>query len=472
MNDVSLPVCVDLDQTLTRIDPLHESILSLIRKAPLLLLSFPLWLRRGRATFKQEIASRVQIDAASLPYRSDVLDLVKAASASGRRVILSTRTPRPFADAIAAHLGLFNEVLATEGEKNMQGENKRLALVERFGEKGFDFVGDRSDAAVWRSARKAIVVGSKATAQRVGRVAEVIAIIRPRSGLTRAWIRAMRPHQWAKNALTFLPALLAHRILNPHSLAASLWAFLAFCLCASSVYIVNDLFDLASDRQHPRKRLRPFAAGVLSARSGVIGALLLLVGAVVIANQLDWRFGAVLGGYYALTWAYSLRLKREALLDVMTLAGLYTIRIIAGAAATGIALSFWMLAFSVFMFLSLAMVKRYTELNDLRVQGSQRIHGRGYSADDLPLLMAFGVVSGFSSILVTALYVNSPESLGLYHHHKRIWLICPLMLYWISRVWLLTIRREMHDDPLVFALRDRVSLLILATLGAIVLISI
>jgi 4-hydroxybenzoate polyprenyltransferase len=286
------------------------------------------------------------------------------------------------------------------------------------------------------------------------------------------WLKAMRLHQWAKNGLIFLPPLLAHQILTPNALLASLLAFFSFGLCASSVYLINDLFDLISDRHHPRKRERPFAAGTLSARGGLLVAAALLTASAIIAACITWKFCLVLVVYYVVTWSYSLRLKRMALLDVMALAGLYTMRIVAGAAATAIPLSFWLLAFSVFMFLSLALVKRYTELYEGVQAGKHRVHGRGYSADDLPLLLSFGTASGYCTVVVMALYINSTDSQVLYHHHKPLWLSCPLLLYWISRVWMLTTRGEMHDDPVVFALRDRISLLVLGLLGASVMVAI
>jgi 4-hydroxybenzoate polyprenyltransferase len=286
------------------------------------------------------------------------------------------------------------------------------------------------------------------------------------------WLKAMRLHQWIKNVLIFLPALLAHQILRPAVLVECVLAFIAFGACASSVYLFNDLLDLSSDRQHPRKFKRPFASGRLSASRGVVVGMVLFCFSAALALYVGWKFAAVLGGYYVLTWAYSLRLKRAALVDVMTLAGLYTVRIIAGAAATAIPVSFWLLAFSVFIFLSLGIVKRYTELDDARKANKMSSHGRGYSAADLPLLMALGVSAGYCTILVVALYINSNDSLALYHHNKPLWLVCPLLLFWISRIWLLTTRGQMHDDPVVFALRDRVSLVVVGLLGLIVLISI
>jgi 4-hydroxybenzoate polyprenyltransferase/phosphoserine phosphatase len=469
----AVPLCIDLDGTLTPVDTLHESLLNLVRRSPVLLLRLPLLLSKGKAAFKQAVAEGSSVEVAALPLRADLVEWMREQRASGRRVILVTASDRRLAQAVADTTGLFDEVMASDGSVNLVGERKRAALVARFGEKGFDYAGNETrDLAIWRSAREAIVVGNATLAAaaaeltRVGRVFPVGALP------LRLWVKAARLHQWAKNALIFMPALLAHSIFKSDVIVSSALAFVAFGLCASSVYVVNDLLDLDSDRRHPRKRKRPFASGALSARSGIVFALVLLAAAVAIALATGWQFCLVLAGYYALTWAYSVRLKRAAIVDVMTLAGLYTIRIIAGAAATGIAASFWLLALSIFAFMSLGVVKRYTELYDADKAGTVGGHGRGYSAADLPLLLSLGTAAGFSAVVVMALYINSTDSQVLYAHKRALWLVCPLMLYWISRVWLLTSRGQMPDDPVVFALRDRISLVTFALIGAIVLLAI
>jgi 4-hydroxybenzoate polyprenyltransferase len=287
----------------------------------------------------------------------------------------------------------------------------------------------------------------------------------------RLWIKSFRIHQWAKNALIFLPALLSHKILQPQVLINSALAFLAFSLCASSAYIVNDLLDLTADRRHPRKRSRPFADGSLRARSGFVVSLVLLCVAIILALVVGYRFTAVLCGYYLLTWAYSLRLKHVALLDVMTLAALYTLRIIAGCSATSIPLSFWLLAFSIFVFLSLGISKRYTEIKGAMESGHGAVSDRGYSGDDLPFLLSAGVAAGYCTVVVMAFYINSEDSLMLYLHRKPLWIVCPMLLFWISRIWLLTARGKMPDDPVLFALRDRSSWCVLGIIALIVLVS-
>ena len=292
-------------------------------------------------------------------------------------------------------------------------------------------------------------------------------VVPARSSLSN-WLRAMRIHQWVKNVLVFVPAVISHDILRPDVFVTCVVAFVAYGLCASSVYITNDLFDLQADRAHPRKRFRPFAAGTLSPRSGAVVAAGLIVMAGVLSKMISWEFAAVLGSYYVVTWAYSLRLKQAALVDVMTLAGLYTLRIIAGAAANHIFPSFWLLAFSIFIFLSLGFVKRYSELDAARKAGRMLGNARGYFDGDLSLIVNLGVAAGYSAIVVVALYINSPDSLLLYRHNRLLWLICPLLLYWISRVWLLAVRGFMHDDPIVFAIKDWRSLTVAGLLILIV----
>lgn len=446
MNAPSVPLCIGVDGTLTPANARHERALGALK--------------------------RVAFDAGTLPFRDELLGWLAEERSAGRRVVLVADGDPTLDQQVAAHLGLFDEVARADGSGSA-ADRKRRALVERFGERGFDYAGsDATDLPVWAAARGAIVVGNRKLADRVGGTTQVLrTFATPQANLS-SWIKAMRLHQWVKNALVFLPALLAHRIADPAVLLPAVLAFVAFGCLASSVYLTNDLFDLAADRQHPRKRRRPFAAGLLSVRAGIFASLALLLCALLLTALVNWSFGLVLAAYYLLTWAYSLRLKRIALLDVMTLAGLYTIRIIAGSAATHIELSFWLLAFSVFLFLSLGFVKRYAELYDARKAGKLGGHGRGYGADDLGLIMNLGTASGYSAVVVIALYINSVDSIALYHHHKTMWLICPLMLFWISRVWMLTTRGHMHDDPVVFALRDRVSLLVLGALGLMVLLSI
>lgn len=468
------PLAVDMDGTLVLGDTLHESVLVLLRRNPLYLFVLPLWLAGGKARFKRELARRALPDPADLVYNIPFLDWLR--SQHGRReLVLCTAADAGIASGVAGHLGVFDLVLASDGERNLDGARKAAALVDRYGERGFDYAANGAvDVGIWRHARRAIVVNASASTERAARAAtEVEEVMPAQPAGVRAWLRALRLHQWIKNLLVFVPLLTAHLALDPQAVGRAAMAFLAFGLCASSVYLLNDLLDLPADRAHPRKRARPFAAGQLSLLAGLALAPLLLVAAFTLAGlMLPERFVLALAGYYLLTLLYSLVLKRVEMLDVVVLATLYTARIVAGTFALGIALSFWLLAFSMFLFLSLALVKRYTELEVMREQGRTEAAGRGYRTDDLPMLGALGAAAGYLSVLVLALYINSANSEALYAQPKALWLLCPLLLYWISRVWLLTQRGRMHDDPLLYAMRDPVSLVVLALGLATVLVAV
>lgn len=453
----TVPLCVDLDGTLIRSDLLLESALALVKRNPLYVLMYPLWLLRGRAHLKQEIARRVQLDVRTLPYDARVQELLRAQT--GRPLVLCTASDRQLADAVAAHIGGFNTVMASDGVHNLSGHRKAEELVDRYGERGFDYAGNEArDLAIWKHARNAFVVNArKKLAARAGQVSEIAGVLPREHAGVRVWLNALRVHQWLKNLLVFVPLLAAHLVLHPGASLHALAAFVIFSICASGGYVLNDLLDLDADRKHPRKRERPFAAGKLPLAVGLAVAPALTVVAFIAAYFLAPRFALVLLGYYVLTLAYSLRLKQIAMLDVLVLAALYTLRIIAGAAAIGSGLSFWLLAFSMFLFLSLAILKRYTELGVQRDVGNERVVGRGYAVDDAVLLASLGGASGYLSVLVLALYVDSTASAALYRHPLWLWLLCPLLLYWISRMWIIAHRSAMHDDPVVFAVGDNVS---------------
>ncbi len=463
-----VPLCVDLDGTLLKSDLFHESLLALLRINPFYAFLLPWWLLKGKAALKREIASRVSIDVASLPYDPVVLEWLHAADDRPR--VLCTASDHLLADDVARHLGLFDEVIASNGIVNLRGKRKAEALVQRFGEHGFDYIGNEYiDLLVWKHARKAWVVGATpALEQAAGRVATVAGSVpHNRPGL-RPWIEAARMHQWLKNLLVFLPLVASHRFLEPAAIRDASLAFLAFGLCASGVYLLNDLLDLPSDREHPRKRNRPFASARLPLAQGMLVAPLLTLAGFAVAWQVNPRFTLLLGGYYLTTLAYSLRLKQVVMLDVQLLAALYTMRIIAGAAAISSGLSFWLLSFSMFIFLGLAMLKRYTELSAMLSHGRNRANGRDYEVGDLPLLQALGCGCGLIAVMVLALYINSPESIALYSRPKMLWLLCPLLLYWTSRIWVVAHRGRMTDDPIVFSVKDRTSQVIIAACGLVV----
>lgn len=470
---VPVPLCVDLDGTLIHSDLLVESALALLSRNPFSLFSMLGWLLRGKANLKRQIASRVELDVAHLPYSRDVLTWVREQQAV-RPVILCTASDASLADAVANHVGGFDAVLASDGQRNLSGSQKAQALVERYGERGFDYIGNaRVDLKVWKHARAAVTVESgHSLSQAAARLTTVEKRFElPTAGI-RDWLKALRVHQWIKNALVFLPLLAAHRLFEVDAILATALAFICFSLCASSVYITNDLLDLGSDRQHHRKKHRPFAAGHIPLLAGPVVAIGLLVVSFALATLLREVFVAVLAAYYVLTSAYSVRFKRVVMLDVVVLATLYTSRIMAGTAAIHTKPSFWLLAFSMFLFLSLAMVKRYIELLSAQKAGKINASGRGYDVGDIPLIQSLGAASGYLSVLVLALYIDSPDSRLLYRHAHYLWLLCPILLYWVSRTWAIAHRGIMHDDPVVFAVTDRLSRVLLVVAALVILFAI
>jgi len=459
VTDKEVPLCVDLDGTLVRTDLLIESWFALLKRSALVAFLAPFWLIAGKARLKHEIAQRADLHAQSLPYDRAFLEYLEDQHRQGRQLVLTTASHEKYAKQVAEHLGIFNEVMASNRQINCSGAEKHRLLVKRFGDRGFDYAGNsRADCEIFPHARRSILVnpepGVEQTATRFGNVENVF---HHESGGFVAYVRAMRPHQWIKNLLVFVPLAAAHELGNLVLLGQAVLAFVAFGLCASSVYMLNDLLDLPADRAHARKRHRPFASGAASVKVGVVFIPLLLAAAAGIAAVLPVAFLSMIAVYYISTLGYSLWLKGKLMVDVLVLAGLYTLRIIAGAAAVAIAPSFWLLAFSMFLFLSLAMVKRYSELLDLMGAGKNAAKGRGYEVTDIATVQSLGAAAGYCAVLVLALYINSNDVRVNYAHPDRIWLLCPLLLYWISRMWQRAGRGEMHDDPIVFALKDRIS---------------
>ncbi len=456
----SVPLCVDLDGTVSRTDLFWESLVRLLRRNPFYALLALVWWLRGRAWLKRQVAARIELDVSSLPYHKPFLEYLRAQRAQGRPIFLVTASDFRLAQAVARHLGLFTDVLASEGRVNLRGKAKAARLVERFGARGFDYAGNSAvDLPVWAQAREALVVNASAgLAARAAQCSTVSRVFDSPGSGWRAALRALRPHQWVKNLIVFVPLVTSHNITSPSLVLAAVWAFAALSLCASGVYVLNDLLDVEADRRHPAKLWRPFAAGALPLPVGLAAAPLLLAAGLVLAWDLAPALAGVLGIYLVLTTSYSWRLKQVALLDVFCLAALYTLRLIAGHASTHVAYSSWLLVFSMFIFLSLALLKRFVELDSARQQNRPAIGGRGYVAGDAELVAMLGLVTGCLAVLVLALYVeNSQQATVLYRHPLLLLLICPLLLYWISRAWMLAHRGQVHDDPIVFALKDRTS---------------
>lgn len=464
MNEVDLSVqpretlVVDLDGTLLRSDMLFESFWSAFGRdwrSPFLSVAA---LTGGRAALKRHLAMASAVEAATLPYDPKVIAFVQAWRESGGKTALVTASDRDFAEAIAAHLGIFDEVHGSNGKLNLKGDRKGQFLEERFGTKGFAYMGDaRADLPVWKRAAKAITVNAPAALRRdTERVCENAEHLVTVSRSVTPYIKALRPHQWLKNTLVFLPMLAAHQ-LDGAMFLLSLLAFVCFSLVASSVYVLNDLLDLAADRAHPRKKNRPFASGSIPISHGTWMAGVALILGALLAISIGPEFLLAMVAYYLLTMAYSLNLKRRIVIDICVLAGLYTARIIAGGVATGIPLSVWLLAFSIFFFLSLAAVKRQAELIDSAERGNLKASGRGYHVDDLPIISMIAIGAGYVAVLVMTLYVNSPAVVELYAHPEALWGVCAVLLYWITRTVMVAHRGQMHDDPVVYAAKDRIS---------------
>jgi 4-hydroxybenzoate polyprenyltransferase len=455
-------IAVDLDGTITFTDTLHESVLTLVRNKPFFLFLLPFWLIKGVAYLKLKVAEISLLDVKTLPYNLPLIDWLKVQKTNGKKIILCTAANERVAFAVSEHLGFFDYVIASDANTNLKSTKKRNALEKRFGTKGYDYAGNsNADIEVWAGARHAIVVNaSSAVHQNATQVTSVSHTFSSERVKISDWLRALRVHQWLKNLLLFVPILAAQSFDSIQTFNSLLMAFISFSLCASSVYITNDLLDLESDRQHTRKKHRPFASAKLSILVGISISIILAVLSIALGAIVGKDFLTILVLYIFLTSAYSLMLKSIVLVDCLTLATLYTVRIIAGAAAASLALSFWLLAFSVFIFLSLALVKRYAELLAQEKVGKRIAHGRGYEVSDAPLLQTLGVSSGYISALVMALYLKTDDIILMYTYPSAIWIFLPILLFWVSWVWLKASRGEMHDDPIVFAIKDKTSIFV------------
>ena len=477
----ALPLCVDLDGTLVKSDTLVDTVLVLARQNPAAVLKFPAWVAEGKAAFKRKVSSLAEIDVERLPYNRPLLEYLREEHATGREIWLATGADTLLAERVAAYLRLFAGVLASDGEVNLTGRNKLAAFEQRFPQ-GFCYIGNaRPDIPLLTACVMPMVANPHRAltgALRTARVAPA-RIFADSISPVKAWIKAIRLHQWAKNALIFLPLLLAH-VRTSGPVAAACMAFLSFGFAASATYIINDLLDLEADRHHARKRRRPFAAGDLSPIAGVLTSILFFAVSLALALALPHVLAALspqfpaegpgpfleyLAIYVLVTMAYSLRLKRMALVDVIVLSGLYTIRLLAGSAAAAVPISPWLAAFSIFFFLSLAFVKRFSELEAM-LEGTEApaavaVKGRGYRVSDLEQVRSFGTASGCASVVVFALYIGLNEAArSLYPHYARLWLLVPVLLLWLFRLWLLASRGDLHEDPVVYAITDRRSLLL------------
>ena len=472
-NETEIPLVVDLDGTVIKSDLLYESALLFLKRNPLNIFLIIRWLLCGISVLKIKLAERVKIDIESLPYNQSFLEFLKRESEKGRELILATASAQIYSQKVADHLRIFSKVMATDEKNNLMGSKKLERLVSLYGEKGFDYAGDSStDIVIFPHCRNAhLINASDNTIKKAGRSANLSTVDKkPTVGLVHS-LKAARIYQWTKNLLLFVPLVTSHNILNLKLFIINVLGFFAFSLCASATYIMNDLFDLESDRKHPRKKNRPFASGDLSISKGILMSGILGLSGLLLSFflRLDFLFYIVF--YILLTSLYSFFLKKHVLVDVLTLAGLYTIRIFAGAKLIGVNVSFWLFAFSVFLFFGLALVKRCTELQLIVKSGKMDLSGRDYCSEDLQTLRSMGITGSFISVVVFALYINSTGGLSLYARPELLWAICPALLLWINRLWIKTSRGQMHDDPLIFTLKDNVSRYLLLFIFLVVLIA-
>ena len=467
------PLVVDLDGTLLKSDSLLEGICAVIRRRIWDGFRMPFWLLRGIPYFKEQIFARTDSDIERLPYHQELLEALRQEQNQGRTLILATGAHQDFAKKVADFLGIFTEVYGSHQQINLTGSTKAADLVKRFGEKGFDYVGNsRVDIAVWKHAAAGwIMSDSRAFTKDVQKVLTLEREFKHGPPGIKVYAKAIRVHQWAKNGLIFLPTLLSHRYFDGFNWILCLLAFVSFSAIASSVYLLNDLLDIDADRRHPDNRRRPFAAGDLSILAGLGLAPLLLFFGLGIGLYISMSYFLVVLSYFGLTCLYSLRLKQVVLADVVVLAMLYAWRVLAGGVATETIISQWFLTFSLFFFLSLALLKRCSELILMEQKQGQQNKRRGYLLADLPLLQNFGIASGYLSVLVLALYLNDARVSAQLLHPEALWALCPMLVYWLSRMWLKAYRGKMTTDPLVFALRDRTSYFVVILTGVLWLIA-
>jgi 4-hydroxybenzoate polyprenyltransferase/phosphoserine phosphatase len=473
----NLVIAVDLDGTLIKTDLLVESLCKfLIQRPQSLFILFYWFFMGGKAHLKSKLAEAVEIDPAVLPYNKGLLAWLVEQKKTGIKLVLATASDQRYAQKIANHLGIFQSVFGSKDGINLKSINKRDLLVSVYGEKSFCYVGDsKADLPIWASSKEIYVVGRCAAIEKglhkLGLKSVVFSSEKP--PIFMSFAKSLRPHQWLKNLLIFVPLFLTQEYLNPVAITQAIFAFLLFSFMASSAYVLNDLIDVESDRHHPSKKNRPFAAGDLNLMVGLISFPILLLLSFGLAQIfLPVYFVATLFLYFLITIGYSFWFKKIVLVDVLVLAGLYTIRIVAGATATGLPISLWLLSFSTFFFLSLALMKRFSELQISKSDDSnKKLRGRGYLSVDFEVISTMGIASGYVSVLILGLYFQDVKLVNLYSHSSILWFTCPILLFWISRMWLLTHRGEMFHDPVYFAAKDKCSWYVIAFICAIFFIA-
>ena len=458
---------VDLDGTLIKSDLLFECLVPIIKNYFYAIFLAPFWLLKGKAYLKDKFSDLVSINPEILPYNNNVLEYIRKEKENGSKIILATASNIKLAKSISDYLGIFDDVIASSKEENLKGKNKlnkiKLYIKNNNINKEFSYIGDsEADVKIFNETNIPIVVGNKNVFNKIKSKNDKTTFVDGENDFSlKKFFKMIRTYLWVKNFLIFLPLILAHKFLDVNLLLKALVAFFSFSFLASSVYIINDIMDVESDRIHPSKKNRPIASGAVKISSALKVAFILMPLSFIISIFLGKEFLFVLLTYFITTSCYSFYLKKIMLVDILILSLLYTVRIFAGGVALNIYLSPWLFMFSLFFFFSLACAKRYSELYAVRNNLQDEIKGRGYQAQDLEQIQIFGSSSGYIAILIFALYIQSDISMKLYKTPSFFWALCPIMLYWISRVWLLSHRGQMTQDPIIFALKDKVSYVVL-----------
>lgn len=467
-----IPLVVDLDDTLILTDSLHENIISLVKEKPAIFPRLPFLLKEGKAKFKEYVYKNSSFSVETLPYRMELVNYLRAERDKGREIILATAAYEGIATDVANYLGCFDKVLATNKNNNLRGDNKLRAIQSEVGD-DFVYAGDHNiDLSIWSYAKGAIICGSNTDelSKQVSKLGIPIeALFINEKPTLKIWLKAIRIHQWIKNILIFIPLLMAFQFYEIKQIFQVLIAFFAFSLGASATYILNDLWDLNSDRQHKRKCKRPFAASIISIPSALKASMLLLGSGMLLSLYVSTYFFLIFLLYLIITTVYSLKFKKEVLVDIIILSLLYTIRIIAGGIVSNIFPSYWLITFSILIFLSLATIKRCGELVSMSKEQKSSIVGRGYTKGDLDILWPLGVSSYIGAVIVFGLYINEPSTTILYAYPSLLWLVQLILFYMIGNLWIKTKHGLMHDDPIVFLIKDQKSLLLLSCMGILLL---
>jgi 4-hydroxybenzoate polyprenyltransferase len=466
-----LPVCVDLDGTLIASDLLFEGIARLLKTAPWRLPMLLFWIVGSRAQLKAEVAKNASVDPRDLPYRRELLDYLREQKRLGRQLYIATAADHRDAERVVEHLDIFDGVIASNGTHNLKGAHKAEILASRFPE-GFVYAGDSvADLHVWRHAKAAITVGcSPSLLARLNIPVEKSFQNQPLK--LKTLIDAARVHHWLKNVLIFLPLFLGRDFTSPHKILLCMAGFLTFSVMASASYMANDIVDLTSDRQHQVKRFRPFASGTVPLIWGLLAVPLLYLGGIIVAYRLNPAFCVTVLCYILVTTLYSAVLKSRAMLDVICLGVLFTLRIYMGVVLLDQALSPWLLMFSLSFFCGLSFIKRAAELLNSGVEKTSRLPGRGYCPEDTNFITIFGIATAMLSVVIFILYIaNDRYPRGLYAHPEWLWLVPLPLFYWNGHMWFETLRRKMNEDPVSYAIKDPASWFAFAIMLSAVLLA-